>query len=211
MGSPARDDATYSWDDYQSWDDGERRELIGGEIYVMTPAPVPRHQRIASRLTRFLDEYFEGRTCDLYAAPIDVKLSDFDVVQPDLVVICDEERIKPTHIDGAPTLVIEILSPSTAVYDRTKKLELYAHSGVREVWLVTPYPSTIEVYLLDGATYRLMQTVSTVDKLKSPSFPDLRIDLKRVFDFPLEPGEELRRVKEDDMPYTTGAAEHPLA
>ena len=80
----------------------------------------------------------------------DSGLSEEDIVQPDLIVVCDANRIKPTHIEGPPTLVIEVLSPSTQAYDRVRKLRLFAASGVQEVWLVTPHPSLVEVLTLDG-------------------------------------------------------------
>jgi Uma2 family endonuclease len=167
----------------------------------MSPAPSTRHQKIQQELGRQLGNHFIERPCDVYPAPVDVRLSDFDVVQPDLVVLCDEEQIKPTHIDGPPTLVIEILSPATATYDRTRKLDLYARSGVKEVWLVTPYPSCVEIFLLDGNTYRFIQACDKEDELKSPTFPDLEVGLPRLFDFPLEPGEQIQRVKEVHPPY----------
>ena len=91
----------------------------------------------------------------MFVAPTDVKLSEEDIVQPDLIVVCDANRIKPTHIEGPPTLVIEVLSPSTQAYDRVRKLRLFAASGVQEVWLVTPHPSLVEVLTLDGASYRI--------------------------------------------------------
>jgi len=116
------------------------------------------------------------------------------------MVVCEKGKIKPTHIEGAPTLVVEILSPSTEVKDRGKKMEAYARSGVREVWLVTPYPSLIEVYWLDGETYRRVHVFSKESEFKSPTFPDLPLDLKTLFDFPLEPGEKIRVVKESPPP-----------
>jgi len=203
MGAPAHKETRFTWNDYRSWDGEARYEIVGGEAYSMSPAPSTRHQKIASQLTRCLEEHFDGKACDIYPAPVDVKLSDLDIVQPDLVVVCDKELIKPTHIDGPPTLVIEILSPANATYDRTRKLELYARSGVREVWLITPYPSCIEVLLLDGSTYRFIHACGKDDALRSPTFPDLEIDLPRLFDFPLEPGEEIQLVKEAHPPYAT--------
>mgnify|MGYP001551751117 CR=1 FL=1 len=201
MGTPARKDGRYTWNDYRSWSDNERHEIVDGEVHAMSPAPSTRHQKIQQELGRQLGNHFIERPCDVYPAPVDVRLSDFDVVQPDLVVVCDEERIKPTHIDGPPTLVIEILSPATATYDRTRKLDLYARSGVKEVWLVTPYPSCVEIFLLDGNTYRFIQACDKEDELKSPTFPDLEVGLPRLFDFPLEPGEQIQRVKEVHPPY----------
>jgi Uma2 family endonuclease len=109
--------------------------------------------------------------------------------------------MKRTHVEGAPALAIEILSESTALYDRTRKLRLYERSGVGEIWLVTPYPWLVEVLRLDGESYRLAGTYTKTDRLTSPTFPDLVVDLARVFDFPLEPGEEIQMVREGHPPY----------
>jgi Uma2 family endonuclease len=180
----------FTWDDYRSWNDGQRWELIDGEAYAMSPAPRTRHQSIVVELAFQAVTRLRGKGCKPFVSPIDIRLSDVDVVQPDLVVVCDPEQIKPTHIEGAPTLVVEVLSPSTALYDRKLKMRLYAASGVKEVWLVTPYPWLVEVYVLDGATYRLIHSLSKDDTLRSPTLPDLTVDLAPVFDFPFEPGDE---------------------
>ncbi len=124
-------------------------------------------------------------------------------MQPDIVVVCDQDRIKPTHIEGAPTLVVEILSPSTELHDRMRKLPLYAKSGIGEVWLVTPYPWLVEIFQLDGARYLFHGAYSKNDKLRSPTFPKLKVNLSKVFDLPLEPGEEVMMVKESRPPYGT--------
>jgi len=198
--------ARFTWRDYRTWPADERWEIIGGEAFAMTPAPSTRHQKIVRRLTRLLDAHFAGHTCEAYVAPVDVKLSEEDVVQPDLLVVCEKDRIKPTHIEGAPTLVVEVLSPSTAVFDRVRKLRLYAASGVQEVWLVTPYPHTVEVFALDGDEYRLAGVYGREDSLQSRRFPDLTIDLDSVFDFPIDPGERIEMVKEGRPPYGRAAA-----
>lgn len=187
--STARD-LPFTWDDYRSWDDGQRWELIDGEAYAMSPAPRTRHQVVVTQLAIQLGTLLKGKRCQPFVAPVDVRLSDVDVVQPDLVVVCDPAQVKPTHIEGAPTLVVEVLSPSTALYDRKLKMRLYAASGVQEVWLVTPYPWLVEVYVLDGATYRLIHSLSKNDTLRSPTLPELTLGLASVFDFPLESGEE---------------------
>jgi len=191
----------YTWDDYRSWDDDARWEILGGEVYAMTPAPAIRHQRVLVTLCSRLEQHFRGRPCDVFAAPTDVRLSDDDVVQPDILVVCDPDRIKPTHIEGAPTLVVEILSPSTAAFDRSRKMALYARSGIKEVWLVTPYPWLVEVFLLDGAGYRLICAYQKEEILSSPTFPDLGITLAEIFDYPIPPEEQVEMVKEGRPPY----------
>ena len=191
----------YDWQDYRSWNDGQKWEIIAGEAFAMTPAPSPRHQTILGNLYACFRRQFKGKPCQVFLAPTDVRLSDHDIVQPDLLVVCDPRQIKPTHIEGAPTLVLEILSPASAVYDRARKVALYARHGVKEVWLVTPYPSLAEVLVLDDDAYRLAGTFTRESRIASPTFPGFAVSLRKVFDFPLEPGEEIAMVKEGRPPY----------
>lgn len=186
----------YTWEDYRTWPDDERWEIVAGEAYAMSPAPTPRHQQVVTALTQALAAHFTGKPCRALVAPLDVKLDAENIVQPDLVVVCRPGQIRRTHIEGAPTLVIEVLSPSSALHDRAVKLPLYARQGVQEVWLVTPYPHCVEIFLLDGPGYRLAQVLKRQDTLQSPAFPDLSIPLATIFDFALEPGEEPPLVRE---------------
>jgi len=199
----------FTWDDYRGWPDDERWEIVGGEAFAMTPAPAPRHQRVLHELDRQMGNHFADKECMVFPAPTDVKLSDQDVVQPDLLVVCDKSQIKATHIEGAPTLVVEIQSPSTAAFDRVRKMRLYARSGVKEVWLITPYPWVAEVYALDGESYRLAQSCEKTDTLQSKLFPDLAIDLEKVFDFEIPPNERILMVKEGRPTPYGGARERP--
>lgn len=191
----------FTWQNYQSWNDDERWELIDGEPYAMTPAPMPRHQRVLARLGQAFERFFDGRLCVPFPAPIDVHLSDLDVVQPDISVVCNKDQIRRTHIEGAPALIVEVLSPSTEAYDRVRKMKLYAEKGVREVWLVTPYPWLVEVYVLAGGKYVLESAYEKHDTLVSPTFPELRIELEKVFDFPIPPEEQIEMVHEGVPPY----------
>ena len=199
--STARKTAVHTWTDYQAWDDGQRWELIGGEAHAMSPAPSTRHQRVQAEFTAQMMAFFRGKKCQVFPAPTDVKLSEFDVVQPDLAVVCERDKVKLTHVEGAPTLIVEILSPSTAAHDRVRKLPLYAASGVREVWLITPYPWLAEVFVLDGGSYRLDRTYEKNDILESRVFRGLKIRLAKVFDYPIDPGERVVMVKEGRPPY----------
>ncbi len=194
------DSSRYTWTDYCRWNDDQRWEIVGGEAFAMTPAPTPRHQQVVGNLYRRTFEHFEEKTCIPLISPIDLKLSDKDVVQPDLLVVCDPKQIRSTHIEGAPSLIVEVLLPSTALHDRGRKLELYARYGVGEVWLVTPSPSAIEVFLLDGDSYRLNRTYAKEDALRSPTFPDREIALADVFNFPVDPGEQIPLVREGRPP-----------
>ena len=142
----------YTYADYASWDDDVRCELIDGEIVVMD-APSFDHQSISMELSRQLANFLYGKTCKVLAAPFDVCLfglgdEDTTVVQPDILVICDESLlIDKKRCNGAPDLVIEILSPSNAKHDRERKLNKYINAGVRECWLVDPVNKNVTVHL----------------------------------------------------------------
>ena len=194
--SIARELGSYDWARYRTLDDDKRCEVVGGELYAMSPAPTPRHQKVVGSLFGELRTHLAGKRCQAFIAPIDVKLSEQDVVQPDIAVVCDPDQIKRTHLDGAPSLVVEVLSPSTESRDRGRKLDLYAKSGVKEVWLVTPYPHLIEVFLLGDGLYQRMSACTNEGSFSSPGFPDFRLDLKQLFDIPLEPHERIEVVKE---------------
>jgi Uma2 family endonuclease len=180
----------FTWDDYRTWSDDERWEVLDGEAYAMSPAPTVRHQRVHAAIFNGAFNHFRGRRCEVISSPIDVRLSETDIVQPDIVVVCDPKQLTETHVEGGPTLVVEILSPSTAQRDRGAKMDAYARAGVREVWLVTPWPPCAEVFVLDGPTYRRHAAFIQTQTLRGATFPELEIDLAPVFDFPLEPGEE---------------------
>jgi Uma2 family endonuclease len=197
----------YTWADYLTWNTGERWEIVAGEAFAISPAPTPRHQGIVVQLTRQFAQQLEGRPCRVFCAPIDVKLSEEDVVQPDVAIVCTPDRVTPTHVKGAPDLVVEVLSPSTALFDRTRKMRLYAAAGVREVWLVTPYPWLAEVFVLDAGSYRLAGCWSRLARAPSTVLPGLVIDLAPVFDFPLEPGEEIKMVREGSPTFASRAGQ----
>jgi Uma2 family endonuclease len=189
-GTARKREGRFTWANYRHWDDHQRWELISGEAFLMSPNPTWRHQTMLTEMSRQMANHFKGKPCQVRVAPLDVVLSEEDVVQPDLLVVCEPEKIKRTHIEGAPTLVVEILSPQTAARDRREKLSLYARSGVKEYWIVTPWPSLVEVLLLEGGRYVVHKVFGKEDALVSPTFPDLKLTLADVFDFPLEPGEE---------------------
>lgn len=191
----------FTWDDYQLWPNDERWEVINGEAFAMSPAPTLRHQTILVELTARFHEYFMNKSCQAFVAPTDVKLSDADIVQPDLLIVCDSEKLKGTHVEGAPDLIVEILSPSTAAFDRVRKMRLYAANGVKEVWLITPYPWLAEVFVLDGKSYRLTQVCEKNDTLNSVTFPGLNILLSDIFNYSIDPSEQIAMVKEGHPQY----------
>ncbi len=186
----------YTWNDYRALSDETRRELLGGELFDMSPSPSVRHQMVSLKLEQELSAYLKGKKCQLFHAPLDLKLSEDDVLQPDIFLVCDKRQIHATHVEGAPSLVVEVTSPGSLSHDRVRKFTLYERAGIPEYWIVTPYPSLIEVFRLEGGRYHLAAGFERNETLLSPGFPGLEIALDPVFDFPLEPGEELPRVRE---------------
>jgi Uma2 family endonuclease len=163
-------------------DDGNRYEIIAGVLY-MTPAPGTGHQSISARVVTFLVTHVEfaglGR---VFAAPVDVELAPDTVVQPDIVVVLSAnlDRITPSRIIGAPDLVVEILSPGTAGYDRREKQDAYARAGVGEYWVVDPGAQTVELLTLDQGGYRSHGVFRGQARLPS-SAVTLPVPVKRFF------------------------------
>ena len=155
----------YTYEDYCTWDDEKRWELIDGEafemfpseIIAMSPAPFWRHQSISMAVASQIYNFLRGKPCQVFAAPFDVRLNadayDDTVVQPDIVVICDHTKIKGTGCIGAPDLIIEILSPATASHDRIRKFNLYRQYGVREYWIIDPETKSISTHILENGRY----------------------------------------------------------
>ncbi len=173
----------YTYEDYLKTHEDERYELIEGAL-LMTPAPVPRHQRISGRLEFELRKFVTANDLgEVFDAPCDVHLDDANVVQPDILFISKERLniIGEKNIQGAPDFVIEIISESTAYRDFVQKKRLYAKFGIREYWIVLPVEESIEVYILKDNTYTLHKTYGKDDALESPSLKDLRIVLKNIF------------------------------
>ncbi len=157
-------------------EDGHRYELLDGDLFV-TPASSPQHQRASKRLQRQLERYFEERGFgEVFNAPLDVILTFRDVVEPDLVVVTDARQISQRGIEGAPTLVVEILSPSTAQHDRTVKAKRYEATGVPHYWVVDLEAQRLDCYRLTDHQYVLAVSVSRDQRFEHPDWPDLRID-----------------------------------
>ena len=175
----------FTYDDYKTLPESEtlRYELLDGEL-VMVPSPSIRHQRVSRNLFEVLNAYVResGRGEVLYA-PCDVYLGINDVVQPDLIYISAERSdiIGEEEIQGAPDLVVEILSPSSAPRDRVYKRTLYARYGVREYWLVDPQTRTVEVLRLGGRGFRKIGLYGEGEDFASPLLPGLEISVADVF------------------------------
>ena len=160
MALPKRDIEYHTYADYQTWPDDCRYELIDGIAYAMAPAPTRKHQIVVGELFRQIANTLEGKPCRPYIAPFDVRLKQAGqpdhktdtVVQPDISVICDRNKVDDKGAKGAPDWIIEVLSPATASHDQIVKHALYERAGVREYWLVHPTDRVLTIYrLLDGA------------------------------------------------------------
>ena len=170
----------FTYVDYLNAPEDKRYELLDGDL-VMTPAPGERHQRasmlLASRLFLYVSENRLGR---VYSAPFDVMLSDTDVVQPDLLFVSNERAhvFTAANVQGAPDLVVEILSPSTAERDLTFKRRLYARHGVSEYWIVDTDAGSVTVLLLREGEFEAVGEYGPGGTLTSPVLPgfELRVD-----------------------------------
>ena len=183
----------YTYADYLSWLDDRRMELINGFIHFMS-APIRIHARISAKLFSKVDTFIEKRKgkCHIYYAPFDVRLPKnnetkddeiYNVVQPDICVICDLSKLDDKGCIGAPDLIVEILSPSTLKNDWCYKFGLYETCGVREYWIVDPKGKTVNVFLLQpngrydsGTLYECNQKASV------RIFEGLEIDLNELFE-----------------------------
>jgi len=146
----------YTYEDYLKWDDGVRYELIDGTAYAMA-SPSRLHQEVSREILTQLSVFLRGGACRVFHAPFDVRLNfdSFDdiVVQPDILVVCDESKLDSKGVKGAPDMVIEILSPSNTRHDTVIKAILYRKAGVREYWTVDPNAKTVQVYILENGRY----------------------------------------------------------
>lgn len=185
--------AIYTYADYLSWEFNEMVELIKGKIVRMS-APVEYHQRISWNLSYLIASYLWEKSCRAYSAPFDVRLKDgqktatnneniLTTVQPDLCIICDLSKIDTKGCLGSPDLVVEILSEGNSKKEMKTKYELYEANEIPEYWIVDPTHETAHQFALDSSTqkYFLVKIWIDEDTFSSYLFPDLAIDLTKVF------------------------------
>ncbi len=171
----------YTYRDYCQWSDDERWELLDGVAYSMSPAPSFRHQRVLVQLVSILNNALKGKSCIPMAAPLDVVLSDWDVVQPDVLIICDHKKITEKNIQGAPDVIFEILSPSTSRKDRWEKRALYEKFGVKEYVILDPEGNYVERFLLEeDGRFNRGEVFGENDILVLKTIPVLEIPLSEV-------------------------------
>jgi Uma2 family endonuclease len=182
MTSAVRKDKTYTYKDYLKWPESERWEILGGSAYDMTPAPTVKHQKIVWKICRIIDRNDEKiGNCTAFSAPTDVVLDEYNIIQPDIFVVCDKNKITEENVRGAPDLIIEVVSPSTEVKDRREKKNLYERFGVREYILVFPEREYAERYYFNEGKYSAPEIFNWDETLKLTVF-EFELNLWEVFE-----------------------------
>ena len=132
-----------------------RKEVIDGKPVMMSPRPTVNHNRVAFNIAVLFDRYLKGKKCTPFSDGVDLYLDDNNRFVPDMMVVCDPDKIKPDGVHGTPDLVVEVLSPSTMRNDKTRKKDIYARCGVREYWLVSPEEKSVEIYRINESEFIL--------------------------------------------------------
>lgn len=181
----------YSYADYLTWQFNERVELFKGRFFEMSPAPSMTHQRVSRNMSLLIGNHFHKTSCQMFTAPFDVRLlgvkkskEDKDietVVQPDICVICDKEKLDERGCLGAPDLVIEIISPGNSKKEMKNKFNLYQQNGVKEYWLVDYQAQTVLIYTLENGRYIGLKPLTNDEDVQSPLFPDLQFNAEEIF------------------------------
>ncbi len=179
----AKIDNSFTEKDYYTLPDDMRAELIDGKFYDMA-SPNRIHQEIISFFIKKIGNYIDSGkgSCKIYPAPFAVKLFNDrrTIVEPDISVICDPDKLTDKGCSGAPDWIVEVVSPSNAVHDYVRKLNLYVKAGVREYWIVNPLEKEVAVYFFEQSPFPVSYTFG--DMIKVNIFDTLWIDLK---DLPL--------------------------
>jgi Uma2 family endonuclease len=179
---------SYTYWDYLKWQFSERVELIKGKLFKMSPAPGMNHQNVSMNISVAMSNMLKNHACKIFAAPFDVRLpvlkagKDSTVVQPDICVICDLSKLDERGCNGAPDLIVEIVSPNNSIHDMFTKFELYQESGVKEYWIVQPESKSILIYSLQNGRYIGLPPLTEGQKINSPLFPMIDFEVEGVFD-----------------------------
>lgn len=189
MAAPRRDALRHTYADYLTWPDDQRYELIDGVAYVKEPpAPSRAHQEIVGELYFQVRLALEGTCHQAYVAPFDVRLPKSQeaddridtVVQPDVLIVCDLNKLDDRGMRRAPDWVAEVLSPSSASRDQWVKVPVYERAGVGEVWLISPTERTLSIYRLEGGHYERPITLDLKGRTEIRAVPGVSIDWDRL-------------------------------
>lgn len=180
-----------TYKEYATWAEGKRCEVLGGVIISMDPSVSPKHQEVSMQLSIEFGSYLRGKRCKVFAGDIDVYLFedkkgwDSEKVKnwviPDMVIVCDPDKIKKHGIVGAPDFALEILSPSSAKIDHMVKRWAYSKAGVKEYWIVDPANQLVEVYLLKEGVLELENVYTKEDSVHVHVLENFNIDLANIF------------------------------
>ncbi len=183
---------TYTYADYMTWKFQERVELFLGKVVKMSPAPNMRHQEVATVLTVKFFNFLEGKKCKVFSAPFDVRLplpkdkqtpdKINTVVQPDITVVCDLNKLDEQGCKGAPDLVVEVLSPGNTKKEMRDKLRIYQNAGIPAYWLIDPEHEFILLYHLDKkGMYNSSLPYVEEDIIESQALKGFKLDVEEVF------------------------------
>jgi Uma2 family endonuclease len=184
-----RDTHYHTYADYLTWSRDYGDELINGTAYVREPPSAGRsHQRMVVEICRQVATALKGKPCQVYVAPSDVRLpksTEHDdqvdtVVQPDVFIVCDPQKLDERGTRGAPDWVVEVLSPSTAKHDQFVKVPAYERAGVREVWLVHPLDCTLTIYRLEAGRYGCATRLELKGQTPLTAVPGVTVDWDEV-------------------------------
>ena len=176
----------YTYAEYLLWKFEERVELLKGKLFKMS-APSINHQRVSRKLSTKIDNYLEGKRCEVFSAPFDVVLKnpngeDNTVLQPDLCVVCDPEKLSDgKRCYGAPDWVLEIVSPSNVEKELSKKMHIYEEAGVAEYWVLRPEEKELDIFVLQDNGYIGLKPRFAGEVVSPQKFPDLQINLSEIF------------------------------
>jgi len=180
-------DKQYTYADYLKWQFTDRVELIKGWINRIRPEPNRVHQTVSMNLSSIFHNAFRGHSCYAFHAPFDVRLpikskkQDTAVVQPDICIVRDASKLDDQGCNGAPDLIIEILSPTNAKYDLETKFHLYEEAGVQEYWIVQPQEKSVLIYELRNGEYAGLKPHTLGEVVHGNLFPDLKISVDDIF------------------------------
>ena len=176
----------YTYAEYLLWKFEERVELLKGKLFKMS-VPSINHQRVSRKLSTKIDNYLEGKRCEVFSAPFDVVLKnpngeDNTVLQPDLCVVCDPEKLADgKRCYGAPDWVLEIVSPSNVEKELSKKMHIYEEAGVAEYWVLRPEEKELDIFVLQDNGYIGLKPRFAGEVVSPQKFPDLQINLSEIF------------------------------
>lgn len=179
----------YSYADYLTWQLDEMVEIIKGRLFKMAAAPRRVHQKVAGKLHYHLYGFLKEKPCEVYIAPFDVRLPKTStdnkdihtVVQPDVCVICDKDKLDEAGCLGAPDLIVEVLSPGNNKKELQNKYDVYQESGVREYWIIHPIEQTLLIYRLENGRYVPSRLFTSGDTVASAILPGFSLDLEEFF------------------------------